>query len=407
MKKFLLAALFAGLWLNFALAEPQQQIIGTPTDVGNVEIIDLNITPAKSTFSTDLGTSISAKEGTFVKMSVGEGSGASKDEATRNAISDALGRLKGISVSNASLKTQKFGGVQTGTIQSFNPQTYKAAQGRIDSYEITNIDLEPNGSYVVRVNVYKILFERNEKPNVVIFNASRYKNLGETLRQRLTNEMVQSKRFNVLDRKNDAYYKAEKALLQSEDASSEDLYKLGNVFGTDYMLVFNLRNVGASAKKSAGVAATNSTSTAVKGDIVVDYRMMLFATRELKLANTLNLTITLKDDSVKSNEEAFEKIAKAIFTDISNTLYPIFVAMVEKDEALFEEKLELGAIYECESKTNANSGRVQVTKANAKNSRAKIIDGEVALGDTCKLSLETGKAANYKLGTNGGVQLGW
>ena len=146
MKKFLLAALFAGLWLNFALAEPQQQIIGTPTDVGNVEIIDLNITPAKSTFSTDLGTSISAKEGTFVKMSVGEGSGASKDEATRNAISDALGRLKGISVSNASLKTQKFGGVQTGTIQSFNPQTYKAAQGRIDSYEITNIDLEPNGS---------------------------------------------------------------------------------------------------------------------------------------------------------------------------------------------------------------------------------------------------------------------
>ena len=407
MKKILITALFTGLWLNFAVSEPQQQIIATPTDTGNVEIIDLNITPAKSAFSTDLGTSISAKEGTFVKMSVGEGNGASKDEATRNAISDALGRLKGISVSNANLKSQKFSSVQTGTIQSFNAQTYNAAQGRIDSYEVTNIDMEPNGSYVVRVNVYKILFERNEKPNVAIFNASRYKNLGQTLMQRLTNEMVQSKRFNVLDRKNDAYYKAEKALLQSEDASSEDLYKLGNVLGTDYMLVFNLRSVGASAKKSAGVAATSSSSAALKGDVVVDYRMILFATRELKLANTLNMSITLKDDSVKSNEEAFEKIAKAIFADISNTLYPIFVAMVDKKEVLFEERLELGAIYECESKTSANSGRVQVSKANSKNSRASIIEGEVALGDTCKLTLETGKGANYKLGTNGGVQLGW
>ena len=407
MRKLFLSAFCALFGLNLAQAAPQQKIVGTPTDSDNVEIIDLNITPAKSTFSTDIGSTISAKNGTYVKSSTGEGSGASKEEATRNAISDALARLKGISVAETTLRTQRFANAQIGTIQSFNPQTYKAAQGRIDSYEITNIDIEPNGAYIVRVNVYKILFERNEKPNLIIFNASRYKNLGETLKQRLTNELVQGARFNVLDRKNNAYYKAEKTLLQGEDASSEDIYKLGNVLGTDYMFVFNLRDVGASGQKSAGVAATSSSASAIKGDVVVDYRLILFATREVKLANTLNLSITLKDESVKSNEEAFEKIAKAIYADISNTLYPLFVAAAEKDEVSFEEKLEMGAIYECESKIDGKSGRVQIIKANAKSSRAKVIEGEVGFNDSCKLAINSGRGANYKLGTNGGVNLGW
>ena len=101
------------------------------------------------------------------------------------------------------------------------------------------------------------------------------------------------------------------------------------------------------------------------------------------------------------------KIAKAIFTDISNTLYPLFVASVEGKEVLFEEKLDIGAIYECESKTNANSGKVQIIKANANNSRATIIEGEVAFNDVCKFAINSGKDANYKLGTGGGVNLGW
>lgn len=404
MKQFLLSAFCALFGAVLANAEPVQEIAYGPSDTGNIEIIDLNITPMKTNFTADAGASISTKEGTFVKVSTGSGSGKTKEEATRNALVDATSKLKGFSTANFSTKSQKFVN-ELGVVESLDTQIYKASKGRIDSYEITSIETEPNGAYAVSVNVYKTLFERNEKPNLVVFNASKYKALGDSLRKYLTNELVQSKKFNVLDRKNSAYYKAEKQLIESEDASSEDIYKLGNVLGTDYMLVFNLSAVGASAKKAVNITA--NSANVVKGDVVVDYRLILFATRELKLANTLTLSITLKDDSVKSNEEAMAKIAKAIFSDISNTLYPLFVASVENKEVLFEEKLELNAIYECESKSNANSGKVQVIKANAKNSRAKIIDGEVAFNDVCKLSLEKGKDANYKLGTGGGVNLGW
>lgn len=400
MRKLFLCAFCALFGLNLAQAAPQQKIVGTPTDSDNVEIIDLNITPAARTaFSAEIGSSLTTRDGTFIKTSTGEGSGQTKEIATRNAVLEAISKLKGLSAEkNLNLQSLEvptlFGTVLT------NPQMSAATKGRIDSYDIISVNIESNGWYMVRVNVYKTLFERSKKPSVTIINASRFKELGETLQRRLTNDLVQSKKFNVLDRKNDAYYKAEKQLIESEDASSEDVYKLGNILGTDYMLIVNLRDLGKSSSSSSGVASTSASSKASKADVVVDYQMILFATKEVKLANTLTLTLSLKDGGVKANEEAMGQISKAVSTDLLNTLYPLVVAAMQDKEITFADRLDTNAIYEC------GSGRVQVTKS-AQTSKAKILSGEVAVGDVCKVAIETGKEANYKLGTNGGVNLGW
>lgn len=400
MRKLFLSAFCALFGLSLAQAAPQQKIVGTPTDSDNVEIIDLNITPAvRTAFSAEIGSSLTTRDGTFIKTSTGEGSGQTKEIATRNAVLEAISKLKGLSAEkNLNLQSLEvptlFGTVLT------NPQMSAATKGRIDSYDIISVNIEPNGWYMVRVNVYKTLFERSKKPSVTIINASRFKELGETLQRRLTNDLVQSKKFNVLDRKNDAYYKAEKQLIESEDASSEDVYKLGNILGTDYMLIVNLRDLGKSSSSSSGVASTSASSKASKADVVVDYQMILFATKEVKLANTLTLTLSLKDGGVKANEEAMGQISKAVSTDLLNTLYPLVVAAMQDKEITFADRLDANAIYEC------GSGRVQVTKS-AQTSKAKILSGEVAVGDVCKVAIETGKEANYKLGTNGGVNLGW
>ncbi len=400
MRKLFLSAFCALFGLSLAQAAPQQKIVGTPTDSDNVEIIDLNITPAARTaFSAEIGSSLTTRDGTFIKTSTGEGSGQTKEIATRNAVLEAISKLKGLSAEkNLNLQSLEvptlFGTVLT------NPQMSAATKGRIDSYDIISVNIEPNGWYMVRVNVYKTLFERSKKPSVTIINASRFKELGETLQRRLTNDLVQSKKFNVLDRKNDAYYKAEKQLIESEYASSEDVYKLGNILGTDYMLIVNLRDLGKSSSSSSGVASTSASSKASKADVVVDYQMILFATKEVKLANTLTLTLSLKDGGVKANEEAMGQISKAVSTDLLNTLYPLVVAAMQAKEITFADRLDANAIYEC------GSGRVQITKS-AQTSKAKILSGEVAVGDICKVAIETGKEANYKLGTNGGVNLGW
>ena len=388
MKKILITALFMGLCVNFAAAEPENAEANATTEI-------------KSNFTASIGESLTTRDGTFIKTSTGEGSGQTKEIATRNAVLEAISRMKGMSAEkNLSLQSLEvptlFGTVLT------NPQMSKATKGRIDSYDVISVNLEPNGWYVVRVNVYKTLFERSKKPSVTILNNSRFKQLGETLRQRISNDLVKSQKFSILDRKNDAYYQAEKALIESEDASSEDVYKLGNVLGTDYMLIINLRDLGKANTTSSGIAATGTPSKSSKADVVVDYQMILFATKEIKLSNTISLSVTLKDDSVKSNEEAMGTISKAVSADILDTLYPLIVAAIDTSKAVtFADKLEKGAVYDC------GSGKVQVTKSGA-NSIAKILDGEIALGDSCKIATaDGGKDAGYKLGTGGGVNLGW
>lgn len=407
MKKLLLTAFLTAFALNLANAENQTPNL---SDANATEISsENNITNAeiKSNFSVDIGASLTTKDGTFIKSATGEGSGQTKEIATRNAIIEAVSQMKGMSVEKN--LDYKMSVPPLGSVVG-NQSMSKASKGRVDAYEVVSIKFEPtNNYYIVRVNVYKTLFKRGKKPSVTIFNASNYKNLGENLRQRLTNELVQSKKFSVLDRKNSAYYKAEKQLIESEDASSEDIYKLGNILGTDYMLVFNFRDLGSVKTQSAGVAATSTQSEIVKADVVVDYQMILFATNELKLSNSITMRLTLKDDSVKTNEEAMKQIANAIATDILNELSPIEVSSMAGDEAQFEERLEKGAIYECESKTSANSGKIKITKATSKSSVGQVISGIVSFNDVCKLenALTSGKDASYQLGTNGGVNLGW
>ena len=66
MRKLFLSAFCALFGLNLAQAAPQQKIVGTPTDSDNVEIIDLNITPAARTaFSAEIGSSLTTRDGTF------------------------------------------------------------------------------------------------------------------------------------------------------------------------------------------------------------------------------------------------------------------------------------------------------------------------------------------------------
>lgn len=387
----------------------------TPNDKGsNINIIDLNVTPlsenANSTnFSKDApgALSLTTKEGTFIKLSTGEGSGDTREEAIKAALIEAISKMKGFSSANSKeiINSYKMSSYNGQIDQKFSQKISQATKGRVDSYEVTNIFTEPNGKYGASVNAYKVLFSRNEKPNLVIFNASRFKALGDMLKQRLINDFSQSKKMNVLDRNDAKYYSAEKQLLESEDASSEDIYKLGNVFGADYMLVFNLRDIGGAVNNSSKLTTNKSTLSA---DVAVDYRLILFATREIKLANTMNVRVSLKDESVKTNEEALAKIAKALSADILNRLYPLWVASVENGEVLFEDKLAVGAVYECESKTSAQSSQVQITKSNSKLSSAKILSGQTSLGDECVLTLGGGgKDATYKLGTNGGVELGF
>ncbi|HJE65497.1 MAG TPA: hypothetical protein K8V51_00355 [Campylobacter avium] len=354
-------------------------------------------------FQKEIGLSLSTKDGTYINVSAGQGSGLSKEEATINALLEAITKMRGFSTANVrtALAKQKLHVFDVGYSSTLDTQIYSLTKGRIDTYEITSVEIDENGRYTVSVNAYKTLFKRDEKPTIAVFNDSYFKTLGDNILINLNNELIKSGKFTVLDRKSDKYYKTEKALMQSEDSSGEDLYKLGNVIGSDYMLVFNLRDIGASSSKSSNITVQNSS---LKGDVVVDYRLLLFATKEIKAADSLILSISVKEDDVKSNEEASKRIANAISAELISKLYPLYVAMASDKEVVFEAELKKGDVYLCEGSTNS---KVQILSSSKNTSSAKILEGQPRLADVCRLENDKGKEANYKLGEGGGVNLGF
>lgn len=254
------------------------------------------------------------------------------------------------------------------------------------------------------------------------FKVGDYAGVGSILQQHLITNLLESRKFNVLDRDSKGYYDLEKALIESPDAQSDEIYKLGNVLGSDYFLLFGIQGIAGQTKKS------NLTNKEIhQVEIVVDYRVILFATRQIKYSNTLTMSLNLKDDNLSTNQEALKQVAQKISDDILNAIYPLKVANIANNEAVFSQTLKVGDVYECfalgeaikDSYTKETTGRIEtkvgeatITRTNPKMSYGNITQGSVQKGNLCRPLGSSngggeGRDANYSINPSGGVNLGF
>lgn len=245
------------------------------------------------------------------------------------------------------------------------------------------------------------------------------------MQQKIISDLLQSRKFNVLDRDSSGYYEMEKALIKSGDAASDEVYKLKNVLATDYILLFSISGLEGKQKTSN---LTGKSKTEI--EVIVDYRVLLFATRQIKFSNTLSMKVNIKDNSLSANEAALKQIANRIAGDILNAIYPLKVASVENNEVVFSQSLNQGDVYECfalgkvikDTYTKENTGRaesktgsIEITRTSPKLSYAKITEGSVKVGDICRPLIGSnsgngytiGRDANYQTQEGGGVNLGF
>ncbi|WP_139471014.1 hypothetical protein [Campylobacter armoricus] len=356
--------------------------------------------------------------------SSGEGVGVTRDEAVNNAIIEAIGKLNGVSIDsvkevfiNIDSDSKK-----TNIKDNYKEELLKVTKGKIDTYEINNIEQNDKG-YTASVTVFKTTISKkyqtpglnsNNRRNITIFStSSSYKELSNILQQKIITNLIQSRKFNVLDRDSKGYYDMEKALIKSPDAYKDEIYKLKNVLATDYILLFNVGGVDLKTKGSRN-----------KIDVVVDYRVLLFATRQIKFSNTLTMSASIKGDSLVASEKLSEKIAKKISDDILNAIYPLKIAQVSNNEVVFSQTLSNDEIYECYSlgevikdvytkentaRIETKSGKVQIIRSTPKLSYAKILEGSVKKGDICRPLDDggVGMEKQHSVNQNGTVNLGW
>ncbi|MPB36831.1 hypothetical protein YZ40_008845 [Campylobacter upsaliensis] len=388
-----------------------------------------------------LSLSLNAKvvTSTNTKSSTGEGVGLTREEAINNAIIEAVGKMGGVNInslrkSNSSVFSN---GLDTTIQDHYSEQISKATKGRVDSYEINSIEQDENGKYMANVTIFKTTTTKkyqapglsaDNRRSISVFDSTpdpTKRGIGAALQQKIITNLLQSRKFNVLDRDSNGYYEMEKALIQSGNAAKDEIYKLKNVLGTDYILLFSISALDGKQKTS------NLTGKSkMEAEVVIDYRVLLFATRQIKFANTLSTKVALKDDSLSTNEQVLGQIARQISNDILNAIYPLKVAGVENGEAIFSQSLNQGDVYECfslgkaikDSYTKETTGRIEtksgsmeVTRSTPKLSYAKITEGSVKVGDICRPLSNSGSGngytigrdANYKVEEGGGVNLGF
>lgn len=372
---------------------------------------------------------------TTTKTSRGEGEGLSRQEAINNAIIEALGKLNGIRIESIkqNFVTSELSNEKSELQDIYSAALSKVTKGRVDSYEINHISQDTNGKYTADVTIYKTTTKKSYKApgishksrrSISVFDtsSSAYSGVGSILQQHLITNLLESRKFNVLDRDSKGYYDLEKALIKSPDAQSDEIYKLGNVLGSDYFLLFGIQGIAGQTKKS------NLTNKEIhQVEIVVDYRVILFATRQIKYSNTLTVSLNLKDDNLSTNQEALKQVAQKISDDILNAIYPLKVANITNNEAVFSQTLKVGDVYECfalgeaikDSYTKETTGRIEtkvgevtITRTNPKMSYGSITQGSVQKGNLCRPLGGSngggeGRDANYSINPSGGVNLGF
>lgn len=369
----------------------------------------------------------------------GEGYGSSYEEAVNKALADAISKMYGGKLAVGSKLSTDY--TKTNDKQqlqkSYNEEIARISGGTFDSYEVISNSKQGDEHKVVVLIKKTTTTKKYKAPgqsasnrrSITVFNATPdvdKRGIGNNLQQQIITDLLQSRKFNVLERDTPGYYEMEKSLIKSGNAASDEVYKLKNVLATDYILLFSISDINGGAKKS------NLTGkTKVEVEMKVDYRVLLFATRQIKFSNTLVMKTTIKDDSITADTALIEQIAGRISSDILNAIYPLKVASVENGEVVFSQTLNQGDTYECfalgkaikDSYTKETTGRVEtksgdieVVRSTPKLSYAKITSGSVKVGDICRpLSngsgsgngYTIGRDANYKIDENGGVNLGF
>jgi hypothetical protein len=302
-----------------------------------------------------------------------KGQGVNRDEAINMALKQAVAQVKGVAVSSidtnfryrsASADIEK---TPSGKKVEFDAVAVNTGgttlrtdmAGLIKTFEILNEKKLEDGTYEVTLKVTVYAYESLEKSARVRLAVMPIRTLAanyqfgdivnpslDTSRlfsQKLTAALTQTNKFDVLDREYiQEYYHEEKVLM--DDAPLEELERLGQVIGADYLLVGTINRAGIVRKESYS-PAIGRTISEYEAHFSFEYRLIVGPTRQVKLADVLNIklekTAQLKPlvtkwepqdlDYKEMMDNFIGMAANQLVEKLIDQLYPIRIASIDKD----------------------------------------------------------------------------
>ena len=297
-----------------------------------------------------------------------KGQGITREQAIDKALYQAVAQAKGIAVSsgryNLGFQSSGMGFDTRGTgksieIDSVSVQADGSTRltdiaGWVKSYEIIDEQKIDDRTYEVTIKAWVYDYEDPEQTNRLKLAVMPIKTLYDSyqfgnyvpsgaemslkLSQQLSAGITQTNKFAVLDREYIDEFARNRNILISDDSPIEEKARLGQVLGADYMIVGTISNAGLKIKERSS-RAIGRPIRRYEVDYVFDYRLIVAPTRQVKLADTVN--IALEEDQVRVLVKRWRpedldyremvdnltaRVAKQVIDSIIDRLYPIRIA---------------------------------------------------------------------------------
>lgn len=381
------------------------------------------------------------------------GSAASRQAAIEDALIQAVRQIKGVSLDSATMsvrsgKTVSKNGQRSANFKAENASvTGMKSSGVIAGYEIID-ENKANGLWNVTLDAHVNVYETpglsptsRRKLAIVGFKASsanRKRGVPTVFRQKLTDRLVQSRRFTVLDRENEALYKQEKANWKSDDFAVEEQAKLGMRLGADYLVTGKILSYVTTSSRH-DIKVTGESYYVERIAAQVSYKVIVPATMQVKWSSTVTIDKTYERDTQTSrgtlSARLSEMVSQKISTELLQAIYPIKVIKVTGNHVFLNMggvNLKVGQRYSVyhlgerlvDPYTNESLGRtetkvatIKVTEVKTKYAVATVQhrSGAISKGNICRPAARVYSGKHVKpvqrkkstvdLSENGGVKL--
>jgi len=405
-----------------------------------------------------------------------KGQGINREEAIKKALQQAVAQARGVMISSrdvdfiyrsasADIERKDTGGKRVEfdavSVQTGGTALRTNIAGLVKTYEVLNEKKIDDNTYEVTLKVWVYDYESPDKTDRLRLAVMPIRALAASYRfgdlvtpawdvssrfsQKLAVALTQTNKFDVLDREYIQEFAQERKVL-IDDASFEELAKLGEVLGVDYMLVGTITDAKIERDMEWSSAIGRSISE-YEADFTFEYRLIVGPTRQIKFADVLRISLD-KTEEIKKLVKKWEPqdldyremmdnfismAANQVVETIIDRIYPIRIASITEDGRviinqggsrisvgqllnIFSQGKELFDVDTKESlgTTEILVATVRIDKVLPRISYAKFIEGDlskISQGLICRTKkveeVETmeGRRSKIQRAPEGGVKL--
>jgi len=303
------------------------------------------------------------------------GEGSTYQEALNNALLEAIGQVHGKAIESEkmSLSTE----VSSATNESeeyYASDEYlsvvkEKTKGVVSGYEVLIAD-DSSGHWILEVLTQVAKYKKSKSadrkriviiPSEVVTNTFSVlgaklnaQKMAVTLDQLISDSLVQTRKFAVLDRKNTRAVASELALASSSNSAKEEAARLGQSLVSDFMLVGTLDRLQYSTN-TRKMRTSDKTYIVGSGDASYSYSFIEVATSQVFFSDTVETSVG-HEELPRANRDKANIVGEVLLGELSKSLvkflvdqiYPLAIISKRSDEVILSEggkRLSVGDSY--------------------------------------------------------------